>query len=283
MKDFVFFGGKAIGNYVLDRLLHNGIVPKAIIYYRDHLDCEILNKAKEKGAVLRPIQFFKKEVDQLHDFIKYQKPDFFISVAFQFILPKNILDLVKWPINIHTGAIPKYRGHHPLAAAFLNDEPYQATTVHLMAEQVDAGKILLQDFVKVTNEDDMVTVREKLIELSYNLLEVVIQQLKNNCLYPKEQIGEVIWAPKRNPEDSKIDFNNKSRYLHNFVRTLVDPYPNAFAFCNNELIKIKKSFALNIPGKVLKKISDQEYIVSTLDGILWIETDKILNEGDILE
>lgn len=283
MTDFVFFGGKAIGNYILSHLMDDGFVPKVIVCYRDHLDGDLLNRAKSLGVNVMVVQKFRVEVDDVYEFIKTQNPDFFISVAFQFILPGKILNLVKWPINIHTGAIPKYRGHHPLAAAFLNDEPYQATTVHLMAVEVDAGKVLLQDFIEVKNEDDMVSVRQGLIELSYKLLKTVIYQFKNNCLYPKEQIGEVVWAPKRTPEDSKMDFNNKSRYLHNFVRTLVDPFPNAFAFKDEVRVNIKKSVTSNTPGLVLKKLSSNEYIVSTLDGIIWVETDAELNEGDVLK
>jgi methionyl-tRNA formyltransferase len=68
--------------------------------------------------------------------------------------------------------------------------------------------------------------------------------------------------------------------LHNFVRTLVDPFPNAFAYKGDALVKIKKSVTSNTPGLILKKISNNEYIVSTLDGVLWIETDVELNEGD---
>jgi methionyl-tRNA formyltransferase len=283
MMKFVFFGGKAIGNYVLSHLMVDNFIPKAIICYREHLDSELLSIAQSKGVYVKIVQKFRVEVDEVYEFVRLQKPDFFISVAFQFILPGNILNLVKWPINIHTGAIPKYRGHHPLPAAFLNDEPHQATTIHLMVEEVDAGKILLQDFIQVKNEDDMVSIRQKLIELSYMLLKIVFYQLKNNCLYPKEQIGEVVWAPKRTHKDSKMDFNNKSRYLHNFVRTLVDPFPNAFVLKDELQVKIKKSVTSNRPGVVLKKLSLNEYIVSTQDGILWIETDIELNEGDLLK
>ena len=282
MKNFIFFGGKAIGNYILRHLIDDNFIPKAIVCYRDHLDFELLEKAKSLDVCIMIVQKFRIEIDDIYKFIKIQNPDFYLSVAFQFILPEKIINLVSWPINIHTGAIPKYRGHHPLAAAFLNDEPYQATTVHMMSETVDAGKILLQDFVKVRNEDDMISIRQKLIELSYDLIKTVIFQLNNNCLYPKEQIGEVIWAPKRTPEESKLDFNNKSRYLHNFVRTLVDPFPNAFVLKDEQVVKIKKSVTSNVPGVVLKKLSSSEFIVSTQDGILWIETDVELTEGDKL-
>ena len=281
--NFVFFGGKTIGNYVLSHLMNDGYIPEAIICYRDHLDSELLSIAELKGVKVMVVHKFRVEVDEIYNLVKLQNPDFLVSVAFQFVLPSKILNLVKWPINIHTGAIPKYRGHHPLAAAFLNDEPHQATTVHLMAEEVDAGKILLQDFVKVRNEDDMFTVRQRLIELSYTLINTVICQLKNGCLYPKEQIGEIVWAPKRTPEESKMDFNNKSRYLHNFIRTLVDPFPNAFVLKDELNVKIKRSVTSNTPGLVLKRLSNNEYIVSTQDGILWIETSIELNEGDLLK
>jgi methionyl-tRNA formyltransferase len=280
---YIFFGGKEIGNHVLRNLLADQILPAAIVCYRDHLELELLALAESMGSKIFVIQKFKLQTNEVYEFIKAQQPDCFICVAFQFILPKFILDLVQWPINIHTGAIPKYRGHHPIAAAFLNDEPFQATTVHLMAEEVDAGKVLLQDFIEVENEDDIVSLRHRLIVLSYKLLKKVISQLKNDCLYPKAQIGEVVWAPKRKPEDSKIDFNNPSRYLHNFIRTLVDPYPNSFAFCKTKKIKVKRSFTSNIPGVVLKKISAFEYIVSTKDGVIWIQTDVELNEGDQLK
>lgn len=50
MTDFIFFGGKAIGNYVLRHLMQDGFIPKAIVCYRDHLDADLLNIAQTKGV-----------------------------------------------------------------------------------------------------------------------------------------------------------------------------------------------------------------------------------------
>jgi methionyl-tRNA formyltransferase len=111
---------------------------------------------------------------------------------------------------------------------------------------------------------------------------MVIKQLENGTLYPRFQIGEVIWAPQRKPEDSKIDFSKNSRYLHNFIRALADPYPNAFAFRNNERVKIKKSIVSNSSGFVLADIGNRRYIISTRDGVILIETDVDLKVGDKL-
>lgn len=187
------------------------------------------------------------------------------------------------PINIHTGALPRYRGHHPLSAALLNNEPVQATTVHFMVEEVDAGKVLLQDFISVSNEDDIVTIRKRLIDLSLKLVLIVINQVNNGTQYAKDQVGEIIWAPKRLPEDSKTNFDNNSRYLHNFIRSVVNPYPNAFAFTSDgKRVHFKRSIASNTPGKVLEKVSNNKYVIASNDGVILVETDTDLNIGDIL-
>ena len=280
---FIFWGGKDIGNFVLKGLIENNNIPEGIIHYRDNIDQKLIEEARSKGIPILHIKTFKKQQEELINFINTLEVDLYISVAFPFILPKEILNLVKYPINIHTGAIPKYRGHHPISAAFLNDESYQATTVHLMAEEVDAGQIILQDFVKVENEDTIFTIRKKLIELSLKLILITIKQLRNGSFYPRPQIGEVIWAPRRKPEDSKIDFAQTSRYLHNFIRALVDPYPNAFAYSNGKCVKIKKSIVSNIPGVVLAALGNRRYIISTGDGVVFIETDLELKVNDKLE
>jgi methionyl-tRNA formyltransferase len=280
---YIFWGGKAIGNTLLSGLIDNGRIPEGIILYKDIIDPVLLEKAGSLGTSILEINSFKKSQGEIISFIKKLDVDCYISVAFPFILSPEILSLVNYPINVHTGAIPRYRGHHPISAAFLNDEAYQATTVHIMEPEVDSGSILHQDFIKVENEDNIVTVRDKLIDLSLKLLLVTIDQLEQGVLYSRKQVGEPIWAPKRTPEDSRIDFKKSSRYLHNFIRALVDPYPNAFAFKGEKCIKFKQSVSSNTPGKVLEDLGNQRYVISTGDGIILVETDSPLEINDILE
>ncbi len=279
---FIFWGGKEIGSFVLKNLLKHNITPIGIVHYKNILDDDVVEYAIEKKVPILNISSFRKEQNKIREFIQRFDADSFISVAFPFILPPAILKLVNFPINIHTGAIPKYRGHHPISAALLNDEPLQATTIHFMDEEVDAGDILLQDFIEVSNEDTILTIKQNLIELSFNMLLKVINQIENNNYYPNKQKGEVVWAPKRTPEDSRIDFSKESRYLHNFIRALVDPYPNAFGFIGEKRLSIKESITSNTPGKVLAKANDK-YVVATGDGVILIKVDIDLKVGDILK
>lgn len=277
---YIFWGGKEIGSYVLQNLIQDGILPAGIVSYQQIIDASVLDLAREKQIPVLQVDRFKKSLPQIEQFVKDSGADSFVSVSFPFILPGSILRLVKTPVNIHTGAIPRYRGYHPISAALLNDEPYQGTTVHLMAEEVDAGDVLLQDFVPVKNTDTINTVKGALIQLSYRLLRKVLDQIANGTLYPKKQVGEVIWAPKRGPEDSRIDFSQPSRYLHNFIRALETPYPNAFGFVNGERIHVRSSMSGNTPGEVIACTTDGRYVVATGDGVVIIETDRTLKIGD---
>lgn len=280
---YLFFGGKAIGNYVLDGLIKNNEYPEGIVVYRDIIDNQLIRNAKSLGTRILQIDHFNQKQQDIIEFVKELNIDTFICVSFPFIISRELLDLVKYPINIHTGAIPKYRGYHPISAALLCDEPFQATTVHFMEEEVDAGRIILQDYVKVENEDDIVKIRQKLIELSLRLILIVIKQVKGNALYSRSQVGDIIWAPRRKPEDSKIDFSRGSRYLHNFIRALTDPYPNAFGYRNEDIVHIKRSIVCNSPGIVLAQVGHRKYIVSSGDGVVFIETDIDLKINDKLE
>ena len=282
--NYFFIGGKDIGNYILNLLTQKNILPNFIVAYKNIIDKNILENLEKKNVEIIRTDNFKKDIDLIIDKIDYYQAKTMISVAFPLVVPAKILNKVKYPLNVHTALLPKYRGFHPISAAFLNDEKYQGTTIHFMTEDLDAGDIILQDMIEVSNTDDIVSVKNKLIKLSCELLLKALEQIETKTYHLRKQQGEIVFAPRRKPEDSKIDFNNPSRYLHNFIRALVSPYPNAFAFRqkDNEHIFIKKTVTSNVSGEIIDKTVNGRYVVATKDGVLLIETDKELEIGDIL-
>lgn len=278
----MFMGGKDIGNYCFKYLISNNIVPLLFITMENMLDSELRLLIKERKVELVELNNYRKNINTIKQKIDEFEIEILISVAFPYILHKAILESIKYPINVHPAALPKYRGFHPLSEAFMRDDPYQGTTVHFMSDIVDEGDIILQDFVKIENTDDMTTVKLKLIELSGELLMKSLNQILNNCVHRRPQIGEVIVAPKRLPQDSEINFNNSSRYIHNFIRALVDPYPNAFVRKTGNTINFKRSIVSNIYGEVLDKTVNGRYVISTKDGVVLVETDYPLRIGEVL-
>jgi methionyl-tRNA formyltransferase len=89
----------------------------------------------------------KKIIDLIN---KYKlKSLYAFSIQHKWIVPKEIIDKFKYFVNFHYGDIPKYRGHHPIIHAILNNEKNIFGTVHLIDEKLDKGSII--DKVKIPN------------------------------------------------------------------------------------------------------------------------------------
>ena len=57
-------------------------------------------------------------------------------------------------INIHASLLPKWRGASPVQYSLLNNEKETGYTIILMNEQIDEGKILYKETVKIEHSDD---------------------------------------------------------------------------------------------------------------------------------
>jgi methionyl-tRNA formyltransferase len=72
--------------------------------------------------------------------------DLFVVVAYNFILPKWLLELPKHgTINVHPSLLPKLRGMSPIRTAILENLPEQVgVSIMLLDEEMDHGPILSQ-------------------------------------------------------------------------------------------------------------------------------------------
>ncbi|NQU73720.1 MAG: hypothetical protein HQ547_03305 [Candidatus Omnitrophica bacterium] len=90
------------------------------------------------------------------DKLKELDIDLIISFNCPAVLKKEILNLPKRGcLNVHFGMLPEYRGLFPIFYAILNGEKEFGITVHYMNEKLDDGSILLQEAVKINENDDI--------------------------------------------------------------------------------------------------------------------------------
>jgi methionyl-tRNA formyltransferase len=73
--------------------------------------------------------------------------------------------------------------------------------------------------------------------------------------------SKATYTCKRNPEDGRINWNQKSIKIYNLIRAVSHPYPGAFCFYNNVRYKIVKAvigknnikkFSGAIPGRIFR-------------------------------
>jgi len=154
--------------------------------------------------------------------------------------------------------------------------------IHYMDEGIDTGDVIVSDTIMVERDDDYNSVMHKITAIEDQLLFSAIKQIESDTVYhQKQNKNRLGYITKRTPADSKIDWSKNSNSLHNFVRALVDPMPNAFAFLESgHKVLFKESYRGTDTGQVLAEIEDNKYIISTIDGIIFIKTDKKLKVGD---
>ncbi|AKD01946.1 formyl transferase [Pontibacter korlensis] len=75
------------------------------------------------------------------------------------IISKNVLETVPATfINMHVGITPGYRGVHGAYWALVNEDKSNAgVTIHYIDQGIDTGKVIAQDTINVTDEDNFVT------------------------------------------------------------------------------------------------------------------------------
>lgn len=148
----VFFGGEPLGVPTLEKLCATGIVPSLIVCSPDRpagRGHKVTPPAVKVWAEAHDIEVFqptsyKNKEDLLQ--LTGVSWDLFIVVAYNFILPKWLIELPKHKtINVHPSLLPKLRGPSPIRTAILENKPEEVgVSIMLMDEKMDHGPLLSQ-------------------------------------------------------------------------------------------------------------------------------------------
>lgn len=173
--------------------------------------------------------------------LKELAPDLFIVVAYGKILPKNILDIPKYCINVHASLLPKYRGAGPIQWSVLNGEKVTGITTMLMAEGVDTGDMLLSQSTEIGENETAAELWDRLSVMGAEVMLKTIEAVKDNSLTPIKQDDSLAsHAPMITKDMCPIDFLKTAQEVHNHVRGL-SSFPCATAMLGDKRLKIFKS------------------------------------------
>lgn len=177
------------------------------------------------------------------------EPDLAVVVAFR-MLPKIVWALPKLgSINLHASILPQYRGAAPINHAIINGETATGVTTFFLQDEIDTGDIIKSKIVSITPEDNAGTLHDKLMTTGAEvLLETLQMTVSKNYLLSKQSEISVEClnpAPKISKEFCRINWKQKGKHIHNFIRGL-SPYPGAYTetTINNKstFVKIYKGY-----------------------------------------
>lgn len=119
---------------------------------------------------------FEKDEDEVIKILKEENLDLVVLAGYlKIISPKFVSEFENKIMNIHPALIPSFCGD-----GFYGEKVHQAVidygakvsgaTVHFVNEKADAGPIIMQDTVKVMDDDDAKTLAKRVLEVEHTIL-----------------------------------------------------------------------------------------------------------------
>lgn len=170
-----------------------------------------------------------------------------VVVAFR-MLPEAVWDMPSMgTINLHGSLLPQYRGAAPINWAIINGEKETGVTTFKLQHEIDTGNILLQEKIKIAEDETAGELHDRMKETGADLLVRTVNELSKGNLAEIDQShishlkSEILhYAPKLSPETSAINWNKTAGEVYNLIRGL-SPYPAAFTTLNGKTLKIYKA------------------------------------------
>jgi methionyl-tRNA formyltransferase len=219
-----------------------------------------------------PILEKTKTDEEIFNLIKSMCPDLILCLGWRRLIPKTIFEFpIHGTINFHDGLLPEYRGFAPVNWCIINDEKFSGITAHYLDDDVDTGDIILQEKVPINDDDTAKMVYEKLLEIYPNFLINLLDKITSKNINKKIQNRlDGFTCSRRFPHDGKINWNDDRKKIHNLIRALSYPYPNAFFISDDKKFFINKSCLLEEDfrgpsGRICKITSDGIVILCGTD------------------
>jgi len=209
-------------------------------------------------------------IQQLH----LWAPDIIVVAAFGQILRSAVLGLPQFGcVNVHASLLPRWRGAAPIQAAILHGDDQTGITIMRMDPGIDTGPSLAQKSVQISGEDTAGSLTEKLSVIGADLLMETLPSYLSGTLVPKLQDDSLAtYASMINKEDGLLDFSGSAISLDRKIRAF-NPWPGAFTYWNNQILKIHRAHAIDVPAEPAgRKIIFQEFpAITTGMGILVVD------------
>lgn len=274
----VFMGTPEFAVASLDALVKAGCTIVAVITAPDKpagRGMKMNESAVKKYAVehnLPVLQPEKLKNPGFLDTLKSLQADLQIVVAFR-MLPEVVWSMPPMgTVNLHGSLLPKYRGAAPINWAVINGEKETGVTTFKLQHEIDTGNILLQENFAIGENETAGEVHDRMKEIGARLLVKTVKGLAEGTLkeVPQLAIGNrqsaadsresaignrelslpihdspltthnFPHAPKIFTETCKIDWTKSVEDVHNLIRG-VSPFPGAFTYLQDKMLKIYKS------------------------------------------
>ena len=256
LKKIIFMGTPMFAVPILKKLYQNGY-QVSVVYTQppkksnrgQQLNISPVHGISETlGIDVRSPSYLKDNQEEIN-FIKNLNADLAIVVAYGKIIPNEILNLTKKGfINIHASLLPKWRGAAPIQRSIMNLDKETGISIMQIINKLDAGPVSKNYKISISDNDNFLTLSEKLSSLaSEKLLENIDDILEDKVTFYDQNNLEATYAKKILKSEGKINWNETGEEIIGKINGL-NPIPGAWFIYNGERYKILKAELGNKKG-----------------------------------
>jgi len=142
-------------------------------------DCGAVERAERLGIPHCHIK--SKDEDLIIRTFKVLDVDLIVLAGWMRILSSKFIQAFPDKIiNIHPSLLPKYKGLDPIQRALDNKDEITGCTVHIVTEELDSGKILMQEEVGILPHDTIESVTKAVHQAEHRILPEVLRNININ-------------------------------------------------------------------------------------------------------
>lgn len=239
----VVFAYQDVGYVCLEVLLQSGADVPAVFTHDDDAGEQIWFRSVRALAERHGVPVFTPERLDEGDWLERLRawqPDFLFSFYYRRLLPTAVLDTARrGAFNLHGSLLPRYRGRCPVNWVLIHGEQETGVTLHYMVAKPDAGDIVAQRRVPITDDDTAQTLYGKLTDAAAALMRDTYPRLCDGTAprLPQDRALASYFGGRR-PADGVIDWGEGARRIYNLVRAVTHPYPGAFTHWDGQQLLV---------------------------------------------
>ena len=244
----VFMGTPAFAVPSLDILLQNGYEVAGVVTATDKLGGrggrQLLQSAVKKYALSKGLPILQPrnlKAPEFQETLRALKADLQVVVAFR-MLPESVWAMPPLgTFNLHASLLPKYRGAAPINWAIIRGEKETGLTTFFIQKEIDTGDILLQTRLPIGENETAGELHDRMMTAGAQLVLDTVRLIESGDYQLQKQDHTLATpAPKIFHDDCRINFNQDSQSVHNFIRGL-SPYPGAWTRFRGKQLKLLRS------------------------------------------
>lgn len=275
----IFMGTPDFAVASLDALVKAGHNVVAVITATDKMGGrggkQLLESAVKKYAVANQIPVLQPKNLKAPDFLAHlasYQADLQVVVAFR-MLPKAVWAMpTLGTFNLHGSLLPKYRGAAPINWAVINGDTETGVTTFFIQEEIDTGDLIFQEKMSIGKEESVGEVHDRMMILGAETVVKTVEAIASGNITTQQQDHQLASpAPKLTAENTRIDFDQPAKKVHDFVRGL-NPYPTAWTTLKGEKWKILTTIPIqenhSLPPGTIVSDGKNDFKIATEDGFL---------------